>query len=111
MASRSVTKPAPSTGNPNALTPVHESRAFGLPVGIESDTLVTTTFQVAVDEVTPSTSQRFCSAPSIVLPGPSVSVFGLRYWRVSRMKTSSSRPHRKRRYSRVGSSAGGAMGQ
>ena len=79
---------------PNTLASVHESRRSGRPVGTASGTLVTTTFHSAVDAVSPSTSQRRCAAPSIVLPGPSSSASSLRYWRVSRMKISSSRPHR-----------------
>ena len=72
IASRSVTKPVPlSAGMPNTLASVHESRRAGRPVGTASGTLVTTTFHSAVDAVTPSTSQRRCAAPSIVLPGPS----------------------------------------
>ena len=93
-ASRSVANPRPSSGLPRTLAFDHESRRSGLPVGTESVTLVTTTFQTAVDVDTLSTSQRRCAAPSMVLPGPSGSVLGLRYWRVSRMNISSSRPQR-----------------
>ena len=66
-------------GSPKGDTPVQESRASGRPVAIDSDTLVTTTFHTAADDVTASRSQRFCAAPSIVLRGPSLSLFRLRY--------------------------------
>src|SRR5437660_1256126 len=69
----------PSWGVPYTLAFDHESRAFGCPVGIESGTLETTTFQTAVDAETLSASQRRCAAPSMVLPGPSSAVLGLRY--------------------------------
>src|SRR3989442_14201513 len=47
----------------------------------------------------------------MVLPGPSGAALGLRYWRVSRMNTSRSRPQRNFRYRRVGASSGGTIGQ
>src|SRR2546428_664965 len=69
----------PSGGAPYTLAFDHESRRSGCPVGIESGTLETTTFQTAVDAETLSASQRRCAAPSMVLPGPSSAVLGLRY--------------------------------
>jgi len=94
IRSRSVANPRPASGAPSTFAFDQESRRSGLPVGTESGTLVTTTFHTAADVATLSTSQRRWAPPSIVLPGPSGSVFGLRYWRVSRMKTSTSRPQR-----------------
>ncbi len=93
--SRSKAKPVPfSSGTPKTLALDQESWAAAGPVGTDSETLETITFQVAVEAVTASSSQRRWAAPSIVLPGPSGSRLELLYWRVSRMNTSSSRPHR-----------------
>ncbi|OGL15599.1 MAG: hypothetical protein A3G97_16040 [Candidatus Rokubacteria bacterium RIFCSPLOWO2_12_FULL_69_21] len=82
-----------SSGTPRMLALDQESR-WNRPVEIESGTLETTAFQVAEEVETLSMSQRRWAAPSMVLPGPSGSWFGLRYWRVSRMNTSSSFPQR-----------------
>ena len=94
MASRSTAKPVEcSSGTPRALALLQESWARP-PVGTERGTLDTTTFHTALDPATASTSQRRWVAPSMVLPGPSTAVLGLRYCRVSRMKTSRSAPQR-----------------
>src|SRR5207249_4135569 len=80
MRSRSKAKPVVlSSGTPKTLALDQESWAVGGPVGTESGTLETITFQVADDAVTPSRSQRRCTSPSMVLPGPSGSRFELRY--------------------------------
>jgi hypothetical protein len=97
MESRSIAKPVPrSSGTPWALALLQES-CPRLPVGTDRGTLDTTTFHTAVDDDIASISQRRCAAPSMVLPGPSGSALGLRYWRVSKMKTSRSEPQRKLR--------------
>ncbi len=97
MESRSIAKPVErSSGTPWALALLQESRPW-LPVGTDRGTLDISTFHTAVDDDTPSISQRRCAAPSMVLPGPSGSLLGLRYCRVSRMKTSRSEPQRKLR--------------
>src|SRR2546426_9012885 len=109
MKSRSKAKPVVlSSGTPKMLALDHESCAAGGPVGTESGTLETMTFQVADDVVTPSTSHRRCAAPSIVLPGPSGSRFELRYWRGARAKTTGRPPHRDRPGRPPRSSARGA---
>src|SRR5438093_12527301 len=104
MKSRSKANPVPfSSGTPKTLALDQESWAAAGPVGTDSGTLETITFQVAVEAVTASRSQRRWAEPSIVLAGPSGSRLELRYWRVSRMKTYSHRPQPNRRERRPAS--------
>src|SRR5437879_13521750 len=71
IRSRSTAKPVGcSSGTPKMLASDQESCAAEVPVGTESGTLETMTFQVADDEVTASSSHRPCTPPGLVLSGP-----------------------------------------
>src|SRR5438094_7537416 len=93
IRSRSTAKPVGcSSGTPKMLALDQESCAAEGPVGTESGTLETITFQVADDEGTPSSSHRRCTPPSMVLSGPSGSRLELRYCHMSRKNTCSNWP-------------------
>src|SRR5687767_2157646 len=92
IASRSVGNPVLYHRN---LRGAQESPQ-GPPFAIEKETLDTTIFQTAFDAATLSTSHFRWAAPSIVFSELSMQPRP-RYWRVSRMKTSSRAPQRTRR--------------